>query len=207
MSVYDELLTELEDLAKAMPEADEKLESKSEEDEENEHAEPDADDMGGPSDHDEDNEDEEMMEKSSCDKSMAKSMSVTLEDGTSAEVIDGMELIKSMQAQLDATVEGSGKVLKSVFAQLKEQAELVKSLKSEIGTLKSEGRGRKTAVVSMSGAPAEPMAKSMSTPSDVLAKCIEAQSAGRLTALDVSVAEGYVNRGMPIPDRIASALS
>ena len=197
MSVYDELLTELEDLAKAMPEADEKLESKSEEDEENEHAEPDADDMGGPSDHDEDNEDE----------GMAKSMSVTLEDGTSAEVIDGMELIKSMQAQLDATVEGSGKVLKSVFAQLKEQAELVKSLKSEIGTLKSEGRGRKTAVVSMSGAPAEPMAKSMSTPSDVLAKCIEAQSAGRLTALDVSVAEGYVNRGMPIPDRIASALS
>lgn len=197
MSVYDELLTELEDLAKAMPEADEKLESKSDEDEENDHAEPDADDMGGPSDHDEDNEDE----------GMAKSMSVTLEDGTSAEVIDGMELIKSMQAQLDATVEGSGKVLKSVFAQLKEQAELVKSLKSEIGALKSEGRGRKTAVVSMAGAPEESMAKSMSTPSDVLAKCIEAQSAGRLTALDVSVAEGYVNRGMPIPDRIASALS
>lgn len=194
MSVYDELLDELETLAKAMPEADEKLEEEG-------HAEPDGDEMGGPGDDDGD----EPMAKSDCDKPMAKSMSVTLPDGTEAEAVDGMELIKSFQSQMDVIAEGTGKVLKSMSAHLKEQAELIKSLKSDIDTLRSEGRGRKT-VVTMAGAP-EPMAKSMPTPSDVLAKCLDAQKAGKLTALDVSVAEGYLNRGMQIPDRIVSVIS
>lgn len=197
MSVYDELLDELETLAKAMPEADEKLEK-----EDKEHAEPDADNEGGPSDNDEDNK----LAKSDCeDKPMAKSMSVTLPDGTEAEAVDGMELIKSFQGQMDVIAEGTGKVLKSMSAHLKEQAELIKSLKSDIDTLRSEGRGRKT-VVTMAGAP-EPMAKSMPTPSDILAKCLDAQKAGKLTALDVSVAEGYLNRGMQIPDRIVNVIS
>lgn len=194
MSVYDELLDELETLAKAMPEADEKLEEEG-------HAEPDGDEDGGPGDGDGD----EPMAKSDCDKPMAKSMSVTLPDGTEAEAIDGLELIKSFQGQMDVIAEGTGKVLKSMSAHLKEQAELIKSLKSDIDTLRSEGRGRKT-VVTMAGAP-EPMAKSMSTPSDILAKCLDAQKAGKLTALDVSVAEGYLNRGMQIPDRIVSVIS
>lgn len=194
MSVYDELLDELQTLAKAMPEADENLE------EEN-HAEPDGDEGGGPGDDDGD----EPMAKSDCDKPMAKSMSVTLPDGTEAEAVDGMELIKSFQSQLDIMAEGSGKVMKSISAHLKEQAELIKSLRSEVTALRSEGRGRKT-VVTMAGAP-EPMAKSMTTPSDVLAKCLDAQKAGKLTGLDVSMAEGYLNRGMPIPDRILSAIS
>jgi hypothetical protein len=196
MSVYDELLTELETLAKAMPEADENLEEEGKA-----HAEPDADDEGGPSDGDEDNE----------DKPMAKSMSVTLPDGTEAEAVDGMELIKSLQtqfqSQMDVMTEGSGKVLKVMSVHLKEQAELIKSLKSDIDSLRSEGRGRKT-VVTMAGADPEPMAKSMAvTPSEVLSKCLDAQKAGKLTALDVSMAEGYLNRGMQIPDRIVSAIS
>lgn len=195
MSVYDELLDELETLAKAMPEADEKLEEEG-------HAEPDGDEDGGPGDDDGD----EPMAKSDCDKPMAKSMSVTLPDGTEAEAVDGMELIKSFQGQMDVIAEGTGKVLKSMSAHLKEQAELIKSLKSDIDTLRSEGRGRKT-VVTMAGAAPEPMAKSMSTPSDILAKCLDAQKAGKLTALDVSVAEGYLNRGMQIPDRIVSVIS
>ena len=196
MSVYDELLDELETLAKAMPEADEKLE-------EEDHAEPDGDEMGGPGD---DDGDEPMAKSEGEAEPIAKSMSVTLPDGTEAEAVDGMELIKSFQSQMDVIADGTGKVLKSMSAHLKEQAELIKSLKSDIDTLRSEGRGRKT-VVTMAGAPPEPMAKSMATPSDILAKCLDAQKAGKLTALDVSVAEGYLNRGMQIPDRIVSVIS
>ena len=199
MTVYDELLTELENLAKSMPEADEKLE---EEDEGKKHAEPDADNMGGPSDNDEDNK----MAKSDCDKPMAKSMSVTLPDGSEAEAIDGMELIKSFQGQLDANVEGVSKVLSKQAELIKSLTGTVEALRGDVATLRSEGRGRKT-VVTMAGATPEPMAKSLSTPSDILAKCLDAQKAGKLTALDVSVAEGYLNRGMQIPDRIVSVIS
>ena len=197
MSVYDELLTELEDLAKAMPEADEKLEEEGEG-----HAEPDGDEDGGPGDGDGD----EPMAKSDCDKPMAKSMSVTLPDGSEAEAIDGMELIKSFQGQLDANVEGVSKVLSKQAELIKSLTGTVEALRGDVATLRSEGRGRKT-VVTMAGANPEPMAKSLSTPSDILAKCLDAQKAGKLTALDVSVAEGYLNRGMQIPDRIVSVIS
>lgn len=205
-TVYEELLEELEALAKAMPEDDEDLES-SEEEDKDEHAEPDADDEGGPSDGDADNEYEEDLEKASCDKSMAKSLTLTLEDGSVVDAVEGIDFLMSIQHQLDAGLEGSSKVFKSISSQLKEQALLIKSLKSEVASIRAEGRGRKTAVVSMAGVPEEPMAKSMSTPSDILAKCLDAQKLGRLTALEVSIAESYLNRGMNIPDRIVSALN
>lgn len=189
MSVYDELLDELETLAKAMPDADEG--------ETDEIEEPDGDE-GGEGDGDGDEGKDE--------KPMAKSMTVTMEDGTEAEAIDAEALIKSMQNIVDSSTEAAGKVFAKQTDLLKSLSADIQSLKTEIAALKSEGRGRKS-VVTMAGAVEEPMTKAMVTPSDILAKCLDAQKAGRLTALDVSMAEGYLNRGMAIPDRILGAIS
>jgi len=201
-TVYEELLDELEALAKAMPEADEDVNS-SEDEEINEHAEPDADEEGGPADGDEDEESE-----ADPEKPMAKSLTLTLEDGSVVDAVEGIDFLMSIQHQLDANLEGSGKVFKSISSQLKEQALLIKSMKSEVAALRAEGRGRKTAVVSMAGVPEESMAKSVPVShGDILAKCLDAQKSGRLTALEVSIAESYLNRGMAVPDRIVSALN
>jgi len=198
-TVYEELLDELEALAKSMPEAEAELKP-SEDEEINEHAEPDADEEGGPADGDEDEADPE--------KPMAKSLTLTLEDGSVVDAVEGIDFLMSIQHQLDANLEGSGRVFKSISSQLKEQALLIKSMKSEVAALRAEGRGRKTAVVSMAGVPEESMAKSVPVShGDILAKCLDAQKSGRLTALEVSIAESYLNRGMAVPDRIVSALN
>lgn len=201
-TVYEELLDELEALAKSMPEAEAELKP-SEDEEINEHAEPDADEEGGPADGDEDKESE-----ADPEKPMAKSLTLTLEDGSVVDAIEGIDFLKSIQYQLDATLEGSSKVFRGISSQLKEQALLIKSMKSEVAALRAEGRGRKTAVVSMAGVPEESMAKSVPVShGDILAKCLDAQKSGRLTALEVSIAESYLNRGMAVPDRIVSALN
>lgn len=196
--IYEELLSEIEELAKSLPEADEALGAKENDDPDND-GDVDTEGAAGDTDNDEG--------KPKEGEPMAKSMTLTDENGEAVEVIDGMELIKSMQDKLDATVEGFGKVIKAQNSALEKQAELVKSLTGELTALRSEGRGRKSAVVQMEGGEA-PLAKSMeSAPADILAKCLDAQKAGRLTALDVSIAEGYINRGMAVPEKIAHAIS
>lgn len=168
----------------------EAAEKAAEEGEGGEHAEPDADNAGGPSDGDEDNE------------PMGKSFRFTLDDGQEVEAVDGTELVKSLMTRFDTTEESMTKALGSAIDLIKSQGEAIATLQTEVKRLASEGRGRKT-VVSVAEKPAAAtMAKSEPagvSGEEFMAKALDAQKAGRLTALQVSVAEASLIKGLAVP--------
>jgi hypothetical protein len=144
---------------------------------------------------------------------MAKSFTAVI-DGEEHDCIDGTVLVKSLQADV-ARIDGEraaendhlSKSLTLVTDLLKEQGEMIKSLQDQVAKMADSGRGRKSTVA----VDAE-MAKSLTkqeTPKaeDVLAKCAQAMMAGKISAMDVSVAEAAVNRGMQVPAHILANLS
>lgn len=166
------------------------------------HAEPDADDFGGKPDGDAD------------DELMGKSFRFTLEDGQEVEAVDGTELVKSLMARFDAfgsTVaqkeEAMTKALGAAVDLIKSQGEAIASLQTEVKRLASEGRGRK-AVVSVAEKPAAgTMMKSEPagiSGEEFMAKALSAQKVGRITALEVSKAEGYLLKGLAVPADIVN---
>lgn len=162
-----------------------------------EHAEPDADDMGGPSDGDAD------------DEPMGKSFRFTLDTGEVMEALDGTEMVKSLMARFDTNEESMTKALgvavdliKSQGDLIKSQGEAIASLQNEVKRISGEGRGRKT-VVSVAEKPT-PEAMAKSEPAGVsseefMGKAMDAHKAGRITALQVSVAETALIKGLAVP--------
>jgi hypothetical protein len=143
------------------------------------------------------------------DKPMAKSMNVTLEDGTTVEALDGTELIKSLTARLDKSAEGQSqmaKALEAVGAVIKSQGELIKSLNEKLTKLAGAGRGRKAVLsVAEKPAPGETMTKSEPeglSGEQFMAKAMDAMKAGRISGTDVAVAEASLNRGVVVPAHI-----
>lgn len=146
------------------------------------------------------------------DEGMAKSFSLKLEDGTEVDAIDGTELVKSLIDRFDAQEDTLAKALGGMVDLLKSNAEtvraqgaLIKSLQGDMKRLGGEGRGRKT-VVSVAEKPvAETLAKSEPegmNANEFMAKALSAQQAGKITGLDVSVAETSLNKGLPVPTNI-----
>lgn len=133
---------------------------------------------------------------------LGKSFRVTLDNGEVMEAFDGADLFKSLNARFDNTEKTMEKALGAAIDLIKSQGEELAALKTEVKRLGSEGRGRKT-VVSVSEKPAAgTMAKAEPngvSGEEFLSKCLAAQSAGRITALDVSKAEGYLLKGLPVP--------
>ena len=93
------------------------------------------------------------------------------------------------------------KIIGTTLDLIKSQGEQISALKTEITKLGSEGRGRKT-VVSIAEKPttgtmekSEPAGLSGE---EFMTKALAAQVAGRLTALDVSIAEASLLKGLPI---------
>lgn len=167
-----------------------------------EHTEPDADDFGGEPDGDAD------------DEPLGKSFRFTLEDGQEVEAVDGTELVKSLMARFDAfgsTVaqkeEAMTKALGAAVDLIKSQGEAIATLQTEVKRLASEGRGRK-AVVSVAEKPAAgTMMKSEPagiSGEEFMAKALSAQKVGRITALEVSKAEGYLLKGLAVPADIVN---
>lgn len=167
-----------------------------------EHTEPDADDFGGEPDGDVD------------DEPLGKSFRFTLEDGQEVEAVDGTELVKSLMARFDAfgsTVaqkeEAMTKALGAAVDLIKSQGEAIATLQTEVKRLASEGRGRK-AVVSVAEKPAAgTMMKSEPagiSGEEFMAKALSAQKVGRITALEVSKAEGYLLKGLAVPADIVN---
>lgn len=165
------------------------------------HAEPDGDEgMGGEGDGD-------------GDEPMAKSFSFKLENGEEIDAIDGTELVKSLIERFDSQEEAMAKamggvveLLKSTTDTIREQGALIKSLQGDVKRLGGEGRGRKT-VVSVAEKPAvgETLAKSEPegmNPNEFMAKALSAQQSGKITGLEVSIAETSLNKGMPVPQNI-----
>jgi hypothetical protein len=159
----------------------------------------DADDKGGAADGDAD------------DKPMAKSFKVKLADGTEVEAEDGTEMIKSLTARLDASEGTMTKALESCIGLIKGQQDMIKSLGDQVTKLRGEGRGRK-AIVSINDKPDNVAAGNADlkkseqgvTPEVFMAKALDAMSAGKLTGMDVSLAEACLNRGEQVPASIVS---
>lgn len=191
MSKFDELLGELETLAKAQPaeDGDDKIVAAAAE-------------GGGQV------EGEEKGDGGEGADPMAKSFEVTLADGTKVQAQDGTALVKALQDRLEATETTMAKALETAIGLIKSQGEQLVALKGKVASLSSEGKGRKAVltVTSKPSAAGETMAKSQQTegvtPEEFMAKALDAQKLGRLTGLEVSVAEAHLNRGQQVPAEI-----
>lgn len=158
-------------------------------------------------------DDDESEDENDTGEEMGKSMSVFDAEGNPVEAFDATDMVKSLMADITAIKaerevehEHLGKSLAMMHDLLKEQGETLKSLGEQVVRLSNEGRGRK-AVVTVNSADITKSEPAAMTNDDLLAKCLTAQSAGRLTAMDVSIAETCINRGMAVPDNIRSRLS
>lgn len=141
---------------------------------------------------------------------MAKSFKLTLEDGTEIEAQDGAEMVKALGDRLTTTEANMAKALGSAIDLIKGQADMMKSMQTQMAKLAGEGRGRK-AVLSVvekpaPGAAATTMAKSLApegvSPDVFFAKALDAQKAGRISGTDIAVAEASINRGEQVPAHI-----
>lgn len=199
MSKFDELLGELETLAKAQPadDGDDKIVAAAADGGGQVDGKPDGDEgMGGAGDGDGDE-----------GKPMTKSFKVTLADGSVVEAQDGTELVKALQDRVEETEGVLAKALDTAVALIKSQGEQIAALSGKVKALSSEGKGRK-AVLSVVEKPAAgtDLAKSTAEqgmkPEEFMAKALDAQRDGRLTGIEVATAEAYLNRGQPVPANI-----
>lgn len=218
-SEFEKLASDLETLAKASGETDKKIAATAEAAGVNpdDYKEDDgaasgdakvADDKNGcDSKRDEDCDDEDEM--------LGKSFSIKTAEGENVRAYDATALIKSLTERLGALEsadaeererrEHLGKSLELMTSLIKSQSEQIAALTEKVSALGAEGRGRK-AVLSVTEKPT-PLAKSEQDgipASDFMAKAIAAQQQGRITAMDVSIAESALNRGMAVPERIVT---
>jgi hypothetical protein len=163
---------------------------------------------------------------------MTKSFSLQTQDGKQIEVIDASDLIKSLGDRLDGsvqqifdTLQGAADVIKTQGTMLKslsdklaatetaltEQSTLVKSLQDSVKEIGSAPAGRKavlTVAERQTGTATDTMAKSGMpegvSPDAFFAKAFAKQAEGKLTGVDISLAESCLNRGAPIPESIVT---
>lgn len=140
--------------------------------------------------------------------SMAKSFQLTLKDGTVIEAQDGTEMVKALGDRLSSTETMMAKALGDTLALVKGQADMIKSLSDQVKKLSGEGRGRKAvlSVIEKPAPAAATMAKSQQndgvTPEIFFAKALDAQKAGRISGTEIAMAESCLNRGVAIPENI-----
>jgi hypothetical protein len=213
MSDFNEMLADLqalyatrEDMLKAMPKPDaEDAKVKAAAADDNDNDDNDKDDNGDEEDGDED--DSEPMSKSF----------MTDANGQQFEVMDATDLIKSLTTRLDnaegqsfqavemltGLVKTQSDMIKALGESQKSQTGLIKSLQSQVAAFGSKGRGRASASsvphVSRADQPATGL-----PPEDFMMKALAAQAAGRLTSIDIAMAESYLQRGMAVPVDITS---
>lgn len=153
-------------------------------------------------DGDEDGED---MDSDGDGGLMGKSFMIETESGEQVEAFDATPLIKSLTDKSNATEEFVSKAINQMTTVIGGQSQMIKSLQAEVVALKSAGRGRKT-VVSMNE-PATTMKKSLPTSrDDIMAKCMSAFNENKISGLDVSRAESYLNNNQPVPADILARI-
>jgi hypothetical protein len=147
---------------------------------------------------------------------MTKSLRVTLADGSEVDAEDGTELVKALIERLDGTETVMAKALGAAVDLIKKQGEalastntLVKSLQDKVAALSNQPAGRKTVLTVHEKPAGATMAKSQpegDTPEEFMNKALDAQKAGRLTGLQVSMAEAALNRGAEVNPQIIAAV-
>jgi len=129
------------------------------------------------------------------------------------QAFDGSEMLKSLSERVEGLDSNLAKALGQTVELIKGQGELIKSLTERVAKLSGEGRGRK-AVLSVVEKPAatantDTMAKSIGaadgvTPEVFFAKALNAQKEGRISGIDIAMAETCLNKGQAIPPSIVA---
>jgi hypothetical protein len=136
-------------------------------------------------------------------------------NGETVRAYDATALLKSMTERMDGIEstdaenrEHLGKSLGMIADMLKAQTAEIASLKKSLGDLAGEGRGRKTVLTisEKSSTLAKSESVAQTTSGELMAKCLTAQKAGSLTALDVSRANIAVENGLAVPGDILARL-
>lgn len=144
------------------------------------------------------------------DEPMAKSMTI---DGEEVQVLDGEEFLKSLGELGSRLTNHEQMLLKALEATngvVKQQNDLIKSLSDKVEQLAGQGRGRKTVLTVHEKK--DPVTLAKSEPAaisghEVLAKCLAAQTQGKLTGLDVSRVENHLNAGLAVPADVLAKLN
>lgn len=146
---------------------------------------------------------------------LAKSFKVTLEDGSEADAFDGEALIKSFRGEIESLrtdVHGS---LQQVADALTRSTKLIKSLReqnadlaAQLKTIGAQGRGRKSSLSVHERAMAGDEMRKSDTPqpAEILAKALSAQSAGRITSVEVAQIDAHLARGLSVPEPLLAKL-
>lgn len=153
--------------------------------------------------------------KKEAEQDLTKSLGNPEDD---IEVVAVDDLIKSMGDLSQRFDENEGlmaKALGNTLNLVKAQGEMIKSLNDRVATLSNQGSGRKALLVATERAqPGEHLAKSLPQqeqvaiqPQEILAKCLTAQKAGKLTGNDVARAESQLNHGLQVDPAILARLS
>ena len=143
---------------------------------------------------------------------MAKSYTLTLEDGTTVEAVDGGELVKSLINRLERNEAETKEALGTAVTVIKGQGELLKSMAAQIDMLSGQARPRKAVLnVTEKPAPAADLAKSEAPTNtinseELMAKAMTAQAAGRVTGHDIAVAEQMIQMGQQPSDGFLRAV-
>lgn len=202
MSKFDELLGELETLAKAQPAGgDDKIVAAAAE-------------GGGQGEGEGEMSEEERAAAEAAAAGeggkMAKSFEVTLADGTKVQAQDGTELVKALQERLETNETVIAKALETAVALIKSQGERIEALSGKLAAIGGEGKGRKAVLTVVEKPAGTPMAKSTTEegmkPEEFMAKALDAQKLGRITGIEVATAEAYLNRGQPVPANIIASV-
>lgn len=151
------------------------------------------------------------------DEVLGKSFQVTGGDGQHIKAYDATDLIKSLNDRvfgLESVIgedadrrEHLGKSLEMISDLIKSQAEQIETLQQAMVNMSKQGVGRK-AVLSVNEKPETTMTKSVQAEGmdgkEFMAKAMSAMKSGRISAMDVSIAEGSLNRGIAVRADIVS---
>jgi hypothetical protein len=141
---------------------------------------------------------------------MTKSFQVTLADGSVIEAQDGTELVKSLFERVDGQEDmmvkalgGTLDLVKSLTTRVTSQGEVIKSLQETVAKLGNQGAGRKTLVnvheqvnsltKSLPGAEAKGV-----SPEEFLAKSHAAFAANKISGQELNVIDVSLRQGAPI---------
>lgn len=136
----------------------------------------------------------------------SKSFKMTDEDGNEVDAVDGTELVKSLTARIDKQEADFSAQAGELLQVLTEQTSLIKSLQEQVNVLADTGRGRKSVLSVIEKPDAATLTKSEQpegiSSDDFMAKAMVAQQEGKITSLDISIAEGSLNKGVAVPTDI-----
>lgn len=131
----------------------------------------------------------------------------------SDDMVDATDLLKSMLSRQEGTDAALTKALTVFTGALSKQNALIKSLQSEVSSLRSQGRGRKTMLNVSEKPPIGDLAKSAAaeegkiSPQDLLAKSQQAFSAGKLSGVEANTVDVCLRNGWSIDPGILAKVA